>query len=502
MAIPGLAFGLLDTSGDIGDPLVATWARELTIGWSRFKYFDEIVEDTSVNGVLDRALAGGSRYCLIQAHGHILSEIWHSKSADSLDVMAALQTWIEEHDFFVTGYIVYAEQQGFGLDRRCLLVDLEHYRDLGYPAFGFPCGELSTLIRGNAHFDRTGTVQRLDPTEAVITAVPGLPGWNFVQTSLSAGLPVHGFVPAIDASMLYLKPDNPAGARELRRYLRCGITDFGNQPGTGLSGPKERRFLDNIRTLIQNLPRGVFVWNLESYADIEQPPSEFNPPLAALYTVAAGFKPNRILQTHGFDERTRVVVFDYSLQGLEFRRLLHEEWHGADYPSFLRYLFEKLPSGKAHYCLWDGATPENLSWDEVDRRWQEELDAWGGEELLRDHWRRFRELVVEYVPCNILTEPERLLEHVRDERNAVIWWSNAFFSVYSNWIYTARERESSYRRWIKAIAARAPRLFLYGSDSNNISVNFMQAQEYWRWYRRQAGNELQPRKRHRHELRF
>ncbi|MFZ0256588.1 MAG: hypothetical protein WAN46_13320 [Gammaproteobacteria bacterium] len=502
MAIAGLTFGLLDTSGDIGDPLVARWARELSIGWSRFKYFDDILEDTTVNGILDRALAGGWRYCLIQAHGHILSEIWHSKSAHSLDVMAALQNWIDEQDFFVTGHIVYAEQHGFGLDRRCLLVDLAHYHDLGRPAFGIPSQELSTLIRGNAHFNRAGTVDRLDSTEAVVTAVPRLPGWNFVQASLAAGIPVHGFAPAIDDAMLYLAPDNPARVRELRRCLGCGIATFDNQTGAELAGPKERRFFDNIRTLTQNLPRGVFVWNLESYADIEQPPDEFNSPLAALYTVAAGFKPNRILQTHGFDQRTRVVVFDYSPQGLEFRRLLHEEWHGEDYPGFLRYLFEKLPSGEAYYCLWDGATPERLSWDDVERRWQEELDAWGGARVLRDHWRRFRELAVEYVLCNLLTEPERLLERIRDERDAVIWWSNAFFSVYSNWFYTARERQDIYRRWIEAVSARAPRLFLYGSDSNNISVNFIQAEEYWRWYRRGASNELQPRKRHRHQLRF
>jgi hypothetical protein len=503
MAIAGLTFGLLDTSADIADPLVARWARELTIGWARFKYFDDILEDTTVNGILNGALAGGSRYCLIQAHGHILSEIWHSKSAESLDVMEALGDWIEHHDFFVTGYIVCAEQQWFGLDRRCLLVDLAHYHDLDHPAFDSPGAERSALIRGNAHVNPAGTVDRLDPTDAVVTVVPRLPGWNFVQTSLAAGLPVHGFVPAIDDGMLYLAPDNPACAGELRRYLGRGIADFdSHQTGTGFVGPKERRFFNNIRTLTQNLPRGVFVWNLESYADIEQPPESFDPPLSALYTVAAGFKPNRILQTHGFDHRTRLVVFDYSPQGLEFRRRLHEEWHGDDYPGFLRYLFEKLPPSTAHYCLWEGATPENLNWNDVERRWQEELEAWGGEGALRDHWRRFRDLSVEYVLCNVLTEPERLLERVSDQRNAVIWWSNAFFSVYSNWHYTAGERQAIYRRWIEALSRRAPRLFLYGSDSNNISVNFVQAKAYWQWYRQEAGNELQPRKHHRHELRF
>lgn len=502
MAIKGLALGLLDTSVDISDPFVATWARELTISWTRFKYFDDILEYTTVNEILDQALAQGSRYCMIQAYGHILSEIWRCAGADSRDVMEALQDWIEKHNFLVTGYIVYTERAWLGLDRRCLLVDLVQYHELGCPAFDVPTEERSTLICGRRHFNRAGGLDRVDPSEAVVRAVPRLPGWNFVQTSLAAGLPIHGFVPAIDDGMLYLEPDNPACAGTLRRYLGCGIADFDDQAESAVTGPKERYFFRNIRTLTQGLPRGVFVWNLESYADIEQPPEQYHRPLSALYTVAAGFKPNRILETHGFDARTRVVVFDYSAQGLEFRRRLHEQWQGEDYPRFLRHLFKALPSGEAYYCLWEGTTPENVNWDDVDRRWEEELDAWGGAASLRAHWRRFKDLPVEYVSCNVLTEPERLLKHIRNERSAVIWWSNAFFSVYSNWFYTAAERQAIYRRWIEALAKRAPRSFLYGSDSNNISVNFVQAQAYWQWYCEQAGNELQPRKHHRHQLRF
>jgi hypothetical protein len=84
----------------------------------------------------------------------------------------------------------------------------------------------------------------------------------------------------------------------------------------------------------------------------------------------------------------------------------------------------------------------------------------------------------------------------------VIWWSNAFFSVYSNWFYTAEERRRIYSNWIEALASKAPGLFLYGADSNNISVNFVKARDYWQWYREHGGDALQPGKRHRHELRF
>jgi len=122
--------------------------------------------------------------------------------------------------------------------------------------------------------------------------------------------------------------------------------------------------------------------------------------------------------------------------------------------------------------------------------------------VLRAHWARYRRLRHELVPCNLLSDPGPLLARMRDEPAAVIWWSNAFFTVYSNWILDAGQRQAIYGRWIEALARRAPRLLLYGATSNNISVNFVRAAEYRDWYQDNAGDELEPGKLHRVELRF
>ena len=155
----------------------------------------------------------------------------------------------------------------------------------------------------------------------------------------------------------------------------------------GQSDTDQAHFLAGIHQLTGNLRNAIFVWNLESYDDIETPSKAFRPPLSTLYTVSAGFKPNRILQTHGFDANTRMVVFDYSPQGLKFRRLLQE----------------------------------------------------------------------------------------------------------------------IYIQWIEKLARKAPGLFLYGSDHQNISVNFYTAGRYAQWLRA-AGetglNELDPEKFHQVEMRF
>ena len=122
--------------------------------------------------------------------------------------------------------------------------------------------------------------------------------------------------------------------------------------------------------------------------------------------MAAGLKTNWILQTHGFDEKTRLVYFDYSQQALDFKKLLHEEWNGEDYPEFLRYLFTKIKPGEAFYQLWGGFSPQDMAWDTVREAWTREISRWGGEAVIKEHWRRAKQLRVDYVLCNILEDQE------------------------------------------------------------------------------------------------
>ena len=500
---PDLVFGLLDTSAQIAEPRLAAKARSLTLAWTRYKYFGAILEDDRIEAILAQALERGFRYCLIQAYGHLLDEVWVPDGGEAVDLTAALSRWLRHAELLVAGRPIGGPDRGYGLDPRCLLVDLERYAALGRPAFGEPGGPAVAMRRAELRAaEHAADAPRLVPVAGSDRRRPALPGWRLVQASLAAGLPVAGFPASLAGWLVHLRPEDPTCAAAFAKLADGGIAAFDADAEPSPFGRNERRFLANIRTLTQNLRRGVFVWNLESYADVEQPPPGFEAPVTTLYSVGAGLKPNRILETHGLGPDTRVVFFDYSAQELEFRRILLASWDGEDYPSFLRYLFERLPASEAYYCLWDGMTPDTVRWEAIEQRWRQELARWGGAEALAGHWRRYRSLAHELVHCNLLDEPAALLRTIEDEPGAVIWWSNAFFSIYSNWYYTTGERRQLYRAWIEALAARAPRLYLYGSDSNNISVNCVQAGEYWQWYREHGGDELEPGKRHRHELRF
>jgi len=462
-----LVIGLLDNSARFPDPAAAHRARDLSIAWTRYKYSGVIFENANPYNILQRAAASDAGFCLIQSYGVLLAEVWRPSHEQNLDVSQALKAWMDDGGFLVSGLPVEDVVDEPGGEPCCFLVNLERYRALDCPTFG---------ESGDKPF-----------------------GWNFIQVSEGAGLPVPAMPSEFAANLVFLDPDNPAAWAPLPDAADDRDPDNQESPAD------QSDFLSRIHHLTAKLPQGIFVWNLESYADVEQPSEHFKPPLKSLYTVSAGFKPNRILQTHGFTAETRMVVFDYSAQGLEFRRMLREEWDGLDYPSFLRRLFRKIPHGEAHYLLWEGMTPDNLDWALVDQRWQQELDDWGGQDALHQHWQTFQQMQIEYVHCNILTENDHLIEVIRDEDNSLIWWSNAFFSIFSNWCHTGKERSELYLNWVEKLARKAPHLLLYGSDCYNISVNFFPAAEYAIWLQKSlnAGhNELNPASMNRYEMRY
>jgi hypothetical protein len=258
-------------------------------------------------------------------------------------------------------------------------------------------------------------------------------------------------------------------------------------------------FLSFLDQICEKASRGVFVLNYEPYDDVEKPPPTFRAPISTLYCVAAGLKPNRILETHAFDAASRVVFFDYSECALDFRRRLDADWDGRDYPAYLRQAFSQCDG--AHYFLWPGASPENMDWPAMERLWAAELDRWGGAEAFAAHWRCYRGLRREYLRCDIL-HADLLIDRIRDERGGVIWWSNAFCTVHTARRYGLEEKRWLYENWIRRLARAAPNIFVYGSDHANISVNGLTARAYRAGYFTLGGDPLLSRSLFRRAIRF
>jgi hypothetical protein len=197
-----------------------------------------------------------------------------------------------------------------------------------------------------------------------------------------------------------------------------------------------------------------------------------------------------------------VVFFDYSEKALQIRKLMVDEWDGEDYPSFFRYVAKRYPHPETFYQLGADLAPDTIADADIKCMWENEERKWGGHDVIREHWRQYRRLPHEYIPCNLLVDRAHLLNRIGRDRSSAIWWSNAFFTTFSNWLFTIDQRRAMYESWIRELAGRNPAILLYGSDFANISVNHVRAAEYLQRLIDHGHDYLRPLKANKCEIRF
>ncbi|GHA04444.1 hypothetical protein GCM10008090_12270 [Arenicella chitinivorans] len=271
------------------------------------------------------------------------------------------------------------------------------------------------------------------------------------------------------------------------------------------SKPHANAFFRSLDTQLQRGRNGVFLWNIEAYDDVapQQPDS---PPVSHLLCVAAGFKPLMLLARRGFDRHTKVTFFDYSQRALEIRQRMIRDWDGRDYPAFCRQVVSEYPGTDTFYQLWDGLNVEQIDWRDVDALWQAELQHWGGAERFAELWNAHRQLDIEFIHCDVVHDPSPVIARLNDDSGVILWWSNAFFTISSNWLLSIPQRRARFQHWISTIANHAPRSTLFGADHNNAPVNNISAAEHCQQIAHtvdtQLSDELKPYAKSVYNLRF
>ena len=226
----------------------------------------------------------------------------------------------------------------------------------------------------------------IDP--ASLPVVPERSPWETVALGL---MPISVASFEWQGHRINLLDPSPQKMQAFARHLDTLLPEYSKEDlDTGLSYG-QRQFLDSIDDQVKDSRKGVFLFNLESYQDVVERPDNFTPPVSSLYSVAAGFKPNMMLHTLGFDNSTRMVFFDYSTTALEMRKVINTEWDGEDFPRFVRYLMKQFPPGEVFYQLWAGLSPDEIAWDDLEQLWRNEIDKWGGEAAIKKHWMAFRD---------------------------------------------------------------------------------------------------------------
>ncbi len=456
--------------------------RELTLAWSRYGYHEDIVEAHSVDAALRRVAASDAQYCLLQTAGHVIDEQWYLPHWQREGFYQGMQRLMGIGDFLVAGEWLTSPQGGLSLQTDCLLVDMRRYRVMGQPSFGAADSQTRELLKG----------QESDPDQLISASsahqvITKNSGWQFIETSFRHGIPVRRFGHAINDCRFNLASDKADSTFANLIGQAINKHDFTH----GLT-PDQVTFISRIKTQFEDAQKGVFLFNIEPYDDLKKPSNQ--PPLDAVFSVAAGFKPYRILQSQGFHAETKVVLFDYSQKALAVRKHIIDHWDGRDFPTFVRHLFKRFPPQEVFYQLWHGVTPDTLDWSDMETLWQQELNRWGGADAFAQQWQTLRALPHQYLHCDLLRNRQSLLDELANHQHSYLWWSNAFFTIFSHWHYRPAERKAQYFDWVAEVARAAPSCQINGADHNNMAVNGLSALEYLDTFNQLGCDELVPQR--------
>ena len=442
--------GIYDDREFSGHLTKADKFKELTEFFTRFKYFGPIIVEKSVNDVLDAALEYDVDYCIVQSIGHIIMEA---------TFFTHIEKWIEKQNFFVTGHIMDKNkknvnnpsgQEGYyGLHKQCMLVNLDYYKKFDKPVFGNKNSGEEFVVKAKRHakdIHDDYTPLSLAPTEELTICTPLVDGWNFISTSLANDLTVYNFHPRIRETKQYLYPTS--SAEELSKQLNW------------------------INNIVEYAPTCVFLWNTENYTDLKY----INPPpIKKLYSVAASFKPNMILNKYGFEEDSEVVFYDYSKPSLAFKKLLLTQWDGEDYPAFVTWALDKY-----QFSETGGNETQHLTRQEL---WEREIKWWGSEKEIKEHWDKYKNLKHSYIHVDICESPEKLTSKITPTENSLIWWSNAFHTINAQYVRGLAGVKKCYETWCEQINQQNPDIWILGKDYLDKPVEGKVVKEYLDEYR-------------------
>ena len=333
----------------------------------------------------------------------------------------------------------------YGLHKQCLLINLNYYKKFDKPVYGDKNSKETEVIKAKRHIydiHDDYTPLSLKPTEETVSCTPLVDGWNFINTSLANGLTVYNFHPKIREQKQYVYPNK--SATELQRQLSW------------------------INNIISYAPTCVFFWNTETYQDLKY--VKLDKPINKLYSVAAAFKPNFILNHFGFKEDTEVIFYDYSKQALAFKKMLLTHWDGVNYPEFLKWAKDKYQINETA-----GIKTENESYEFL---WNQEITRWGSEENLKNHWDKYKKLKHTYIYCDVCESPQKLTSIITNHETDVIWWSNAFHTVNAHYLRGLQGVQNCYNKWLTQIKDKNENIYIMGKDHLNQPVEGGTLKEY------------------------
>lgn len=372
---------------------------ELTSFFSVFSFHMPLAALASAASI-DAALAAGTKdFCLIQNAGHV----FYGYDRLSFALQEALETCR-----LVTGNL-----RGDGpLDPNCLLINRRAWEALGRPSFPITAGGIA-LPPGQTAQPWSDAITRSCMT---VRTEGDVFAWFAALDDVTAAAPD----PAMDATLAFLR----------------------NAPDK------------------EGAPRKIFVFNSENDADFPQ--LRYRPGIDCAFMLASGFKTNRILETLGFHDATKVVHYDYSAPALMLRRAMVETWDGKDFAAFFTAMRPRIDAafsvegGPAGVGYLPGPLLKDRA--AVEREFQREVSSvFASEAQWLAHWGRYRELSHAYVEADVIRDrtAAKAMIAAHAQGNTVLWMSDMFNSPNAVGKFSWKRRRESFEVIADALKAHA-----------------------------------------------
>ena len=334
------------------------------------------------------------------------------------------------------------------IHNQMMVVNVHTWKSLGSPKFGnweTVTEELPNYTRSDENFHDKYTPYWVKGAEGTTTLTRSRCGWNWLKLAFMNNIQIDNFSQHMRDCRLYVYPTVDS---------ELFYNALSSKDSKLLTNPNQKKFID--RWLKPK--EAIWIFNSESYT--------FDIPLPKCKTYlgpAAGFKYLDMLR---YSPDVKFVFYDFNPSSISWIHMLKSQWDGNDLKSFISS--RPLELQRAFKYI-------NKDIDiNIDMLYQE----FGGEEIFKDLWNKFKKSDVTFLICNLFDEDQfKNLLSLAEGDDPFVYYSNIFSTDFTSMNFSVSELEREYSKFLNTIKTTYPKASTFGCDTLGNWVHSIGATE-------------------------
>lgn len=424
----------------------------------------KVIEDTNIDTIISKASLTGCKWLFLISYGSrfynhniIQKVISQAENSNSPLIGHPLQIVYENNMLGEKEYFIHPQN---------FFLNLETWIKIGKPSFGSPGIQdidLHIAERSKQNFHDNYTPFWLKPTGKIVHFSGYLEtGWNLINELLNNNYSIEAFNTDIKKDKMYIYPEKEKPGLEdiLVSSSNREVTDDEYM----LIDEKSSWYLSE--TELKGHQNFIYIFNTDRIKKETLLEKIKEETLQNIYCTASGFKSCILLHQINWNSKTRVIHYDYSVNSLNFRKWLIENWDGIDYyATILKY--KKEVSCEVEY-LWHSQINLNVDKKEITKEFEVLKDFYGGEKEWLNFWNDYKNLSHIYIQCDLMKDFNPIVNDMKKNLgNNLIWLSNIFFSEPIIRNYSPTNLKATYKNLVSSMQSHSNKLEVVGSQPIN-----------------------------------